>query len=436
MEKKELVIDKENEKNNNYDVINYDEIEIDEHSTIDFYYSLKEVFLGVIPVSLSSISIILLETVNILFIRNLPNSTDILNAFGLGIFLVNTLGVSPNKGFTEAISTLCSQANGGRKYRLLGIYVSICRIIQALYILILYTPIAVYSYEIFNLFISNEKLCYQASQFSNYMIPSVFLNSQTQLMNRYLQSMKNFNPELYISLFALVIHVFFSWFYTSYLNLELLGSALSLTTTQLIQCIILIIYIKFIFLKNEDEKINHKDENHTDSKSIEMVESHSQDKDSIIKLDCGKEVGHGTEKGNSNDLIIYNQENEKESVFNSFIFYSEKVFTEPKYFFSFMVICIPSFFLCILLSIAFESIVIISSLLGENEFAASICMFNINMVVYMISSGFSHSTCSFVGNSIGKYQLKVTKTYVKASAILSCFFGVALTIILFIFESV
>lgn len=206
------------------------------------------------PISISFLFVILIETINIFYIGRLDN-IELISAIGLGTTFNNLIGLSIIYGLVGGIDTLCSQAFGANKYNLIGTYTSICRFFIFSFCLLVYLPLALNSSKILSLLSSNENLIMYTSEFTKYMIPGVFIMGQKEVINRYLQSMLIFKPQMIISLISFIIHIFLGYFYILYMNMGIKGAGLAFSSTQLINLIILYVYFLLTEGINKETKV-------------------------------------------------------------------------------------------------------------------------------------------------------------------------------------
>ena len=203
-----------------------------------------ELALHSFPISISLLSIFLLETINIIYIGQL-NDPTLLASIGLGTTFYSVFGAMPTLGIQGAIDTLCSSSFGAKEYKLVGIYTSVSRIITFIYFLIVFIPLTFFSKYVFLLLGQNEYSASLSSSFVFAMIPSLFFVGQREILTRYLQSMLIFKPQMIITLLTLLLHPLWANIFINRLDLKLIGAAYSLLITQMLNFVLLIGYIKF-----------------------------------------------------------------------------------------------------------------------------------------------------------------------------------------------
>lgn len=85
---------------------------------------------------------------------------------------------------------------------------------------------------------------------------------------------------------------------------------------------------------------------------------------------------------------------------------------------------LPSMFLCVLEFWCFETLMLLSGLIGANTLGASVIIINIIAFLYMFPLGLSFSTSSLVGNSLGALRPGNAKMYANISIITSVVFSI------------
>ena len=108
-----------------------------------------------IPISLEALFVYLIETLNILFIGNYME-INWMSAYSLASFLKVCFGTNLIIAFTGSIDTLSSNAYGAKKFKNVGINMTIGFIVNLIGVLVIYLPIAFNSKAFYNLILENS----------------------------------------------------------------------------------------------------------------------------------------------------------------------------------------------------------------------------------------------------------------------------------------
>lgn len=248
------------EEDNNKDI---DNIEVLNQSYSDSIYSLaqkmsKEIkfehltnwgYVSLIlqkslPATFSLLFVFLLETINIVFIGQHSNHESIAG-IGLGTLIMNATGYILCMGLLGGLDTLGSQAFGAKNYYLLGLHTHITRISVFLFFVIICCPIFYFSYNICIAIGQSHEISLLASDFIKFMIPSLFFATQFNISVRYLQSQACFSPGMYITLFTAILHPLWCYLLIIVASLDIRGAAYAMGVTQLLNFVIITVYIHF-----------------------------------------------------------------------------------------------------------------------------------------------------------------------------------------------
>ena len=77
------------------------------------------------------------------------------------------------------------------------------------------------------------------------MIPSLFFAIQFNASVRYLQSQSYFLPGMYITLFTVCLHPIWCYLFIAHAGLNVVGAAFAMTITQILNFIIISVYIHY-----------------------------------------------------------------------------------------------------------------------------------------------------------------------------------------------
>ncbi|GLT73843.1 hypothetical protein SLA2020_456750 [Shorea laevis] len=151
-------------------------------------------------------------------------------------------------GMGSALETLCGQAFGAGKMRMLGIYM------QRSWVILLTTacclvPIYVWSPPILELIGETTEISEAAGKFALWMLPQLFAYAMNFPIQKFLQSQRKVFVMAWISAVVLVLHAFFSWLLILHLGWGLTGAAITLNTSW---WLIVIGQLLYIFITKSD----------------------------------------------------------------------------------------------------------------------------------------------------------------------------------------
>ncbi|XP_026440099.1 protein DETOXIFICATION 33-like [Papaver somniferum] len=163
-----------------------------------------------------------------------------LAAFGLQNLVISGLTYGIMLGMGSALGTLCGQAYGAGKPKMLGIY------LQRAWVILLGTAlpltlISVFATPILLIFGQKEEIAESAGTYSIWMIPQLYMYALNSPMQRFLQAQSKVIPLAWISFLVLVIHVPLSWFCV--MRWGLVGAAASLNFSWVLVVILQYAYI-------------------------------------------------------------------------------------------------------------------------------------------------------------------------------------------------
>lgn len=147
-------------------------------------------------------------------------------------------------GMASAMETLCGQAFGAKKYRMLGIYLQRSWIVLFLCSIIL-LPVYFFATPILLLIGQAPDIAKQSGQLSIWFIPLHFSYVLLLPQQRFLQCQQRNLVNAAISAAALVLHVFISWLFMQKFRLGLVAAALTLNFSWWIVVIGQLGYIVF-----------------------------------------------------------------------------------------------------------------------------------------------------------------------------------------------
>ncbi|XP_022768868.1 protein DETOXIFICATION 33 isoform X2 [Durio zibethinus] len=151
-------------------------------------------------------------------------------------------------GMGSALETLCGQAYGAGRLRMLGVYM------QRSWVILLTTacllvPIYVWSPPILQLFGETTEISNAAGKFAVWMLPQLFAYAMNFPIQKFLQAQRKVMVMAWVSALVLVLHAFFSWLLILKLGWGLIGAAITLNTSW---WLIVIGQFLYIFITTSD----------------------------------------------------------------------------------------------------------------------------------------------------------------------------------------
>ncbi|PON33080.1 Multi antimicrobial extrusion protein [Trema orientale] len=144
--------------------------------------------------------------------------TNIIIGFNSGLLL----------GMASALETLCGQAFGAKRYYMLGVYMQRSWIVLSLCCVLL-LPLYLFATPVLKLLGQPTDLAELAGVVAMCMIPLHFSLAFQFPLQRFLQSQLKTAALAWVSLVALVVHVFISWLFVYRFKLGVIGTALTMS---------------------------------------------------------------------------------------------------------------------------------------------------------------------------------------------------------------
>ncbi|KAK8705623.1 hypothetical protein V6N13_049221 [Hibiscus sabdariffa] len=151
-------------------------------------------------------------------------------------------------GMGSALETLCGQAYGAGRLRMMGVYMQRSWIIL-LITACLMSPIYIWSPPILTLFGETTEISNAAGKFAIWMMPQSFAYAMHFPIQKFLQAQGKVLVMAGISAVVLVLHVFFSWLLILKLGWGLIGAAVTLNVSW---WLIVIGQLLYIFITKSD----------------------------------------------------------------------------------------------------------------------------------------------------------------------------------------
>ncbi|KAH1082624.1 hypothetical protein J1N35_022385 [Gossypium stocksii] len=130
-------------------------------------------------------------------------------------------------GMASALETLCGQAFGAKKYYMLGVYMQRSWIVLFLCCILL-LPLYLFASPVLKLLGQPQDVAELSGIVSMWMIPLHFSFAFQFPLQRFLQSQLKNMVIAWVSLLALLVHIFVSWVFVYRLQLGVVGTAVTL----------------------------------------------------------------------------------------------------------------------------------------------------------------------------------------------------------------
>ncbi|KAM7527875.1 hypothetical protein LguiB_031285 [Lonicera macranthoides] len=144
-------------------------------------------------------------------------ANNVLIGFNFGLLL----------GMASALETLCGQAFGAKKHQMLGIYLQRSCIVL-FFCCFLLLPVYVFATPLLKLLGQPDDVAKQSGLVAMWLIPLHFSFAFQFPLQRFLQSQLKTGVLIWVSLVALVVHVFVSWLFVYRLGFGVVGAAVAL----------------------------------------------------------------------------------------------------------------------------------------------------------------------------------------------------------------
>ncbi|PIA51988.1 hypothetical protein AQUCO_01000099v1 [Aquilegia coerulea] len=133
-------------------------------------------------------------------------------------------------GMASALETLCGQAYGAKKYSMMGVYMQRSWIVLFMCAVLL-LPMYIFATPILKLLGQPDDVAEQSGLVAIWMIPFHFSFAFLFPLQRFLQSQLKTGVIAWVSLVALIVHIFISWFFVYRLQYGLIGTAVTLNVS-------------------------------------------------------------------------------------------------------------------------------------------------------------------------------------------------------------
>ncbi|KAI4388410.1 hypothetical protein MLD38_000737 [Melastoma candidum] len=151
-------------------------------------------------------------------------------------------------GMGSALETLCGQAYGAGRIRMLGVYMQRSWVILLTTALLL-VPIYVFAPPILEVIGETAEISEAAGKFAIWMLPQLFAYALNFPIQKFLQAQRKVMVMAWVSAIVLVIHAVSSWLMILKLGYGLVGAAITLNTSW---WLIIIGQLLYIFITKSD----------------------------------------------------------------------------------------------------------------------------------------------------------------------------------------
>ncbi len=213
--------------------------------TFTYWEGTKEIISDAVPATMGLLFIFINQTINIIFIGKTASDPEDLAAIGLGTIYINATGYILGMGFLGGVDTLCARSYGAKEYKIMSIYCNISTLVMNIFFVIVSIP-CIFLCENFLLAIGQQaNISNLSCVFAKSMIPSLIFGMLYNIYLRYLQAQDIFLPGMIITLITAALHPFWCWILIIVIDLGLTGAGLALGLTQLINYVLILIYINY-----------------------------------------------------------------------------------------------------------------------------------------------------------------------------------------------
>jgi MATE family multidrug resistance protein len=207
---------------------------------LDFFKKLSVI---AFPTMVFYLCVILMQTINLIFVRIKYDSKEIGQSIGASNLYMNCTLFAIVMGLQSGIDTLCSNAYAVKKYYLMGLYLHRARIIThfiCFVIVIIHIFTAKY---VINLFDLEEKVKSDAIEYLYYSLIYAFFDVQSGANLRYLNVVRKAHVSFIILLVCILFHPLWNYIFLMRLDLGIKGCALSFITGRFLLCLITTWYL-------------------------------------------------------------------------------------------------------------------------------------------------------------------------------------------------
>jgi MATE family multidrug resistance protein len=210
---------------------------------LKFFDFVKKLNSIAFPTLLFYLFVILMQTINLVFIRIKYDNNEMGQSIGASNLYINCTLFAVLMGLISGIDTLCANAFAVKKYYLMGLYFQRARIITygvCIIIVIIHIFTAKYVIDLFDL---KESVKRDAVTYLYYSLIYVFFDVQSAIILRYLNVTRKAHISFIILFICILLHPLWNVIFINWLDMGIIGSALAFITGRFLQCVLLTMYI-------------------------------------------------------------------------------------------------------------------------------------------------------------------------------------------------
>ena len=147
-------------------------------------------------------------------------------------------------GFNTCLDTIVSQAFGRGSYRLCGVYTNRVRVVNVLFFLAICGVLG-FTETLLLALGQDPEIAAIAQTYVVTLLPCVFVQLQWHITNRFLQAQGIFRPQMYMSLFGGIMHIWISYLFILHTDLGVRGAAFAALITFSINFTTFFLYARF-----------------------------------------------------------------------------------------------------------------------------------------------------------------------------------------------
>ncbi|KAL3734099.1 hypothetical protein ACJRO7_023449 [Eucalyptus globulus] len=196
------------------------------------------IFTSITQYSLGALTQIFVGQLSEIDLAAVSVGNSVVGGFAFGVML----------GMGSALETLCGQAFGAGRIRMLGVYM------QRSWVILLTTacvlvPVYVFAPPILELIGETAEISEAAGQFALWMLPQLFAYALNFPIQKFLQAQRKVFVMAWISATVLVLHAIFSWLVILKLGGGIVGAAITLDISW---WLIIVAQLLYIFITKSD----------------------------------------------------------------------------------------------------------------------------------------------------------------------------------------
>lgn len=211
-------------------------------TTLQFWPFIKQLSIITFPAMFFYATVLLLQTINIIFIGRKYNNEDMINAIGVTNVYMNCTLMSIYMGIVGGIEIVCANAYVLRKYKLMGYYYHRARIIAYAVTIVIVIIHLCSVQHVLKLFGLTQNVVRLSSNYIYSCLIYVFFDIQTVCIFRFLNVVDKSHINFIILLISLVLHPLWNYIFISVLDYDVIGAGISFTISKIIACVLAVAY--------------------------------------------------------------------------------------------------------------------------------------------------------------------------------------------------